>query len=131
MKSVHYNRFHYKCTYTYTYLTGFSGVHVARSPVVCVMFCRSLFVLLSFFSFGHCVVCSLLLVIVLSVRFTDSDYPFDIFKLFLRTNHFGSLCLPLLPNTDHLQQIDNYVRGCTSQLSKSKTIYKFHKLVFN
>ena len=38
------------------------------------MFCRSLFVLLYFF----------LLVIVLSVllRYTDSDYPFGIYKLF-------------------------------------------------
>ena len=56
----------------------FSGVHVTRSLVLCLMFCRSLFVLLSFFfwplcclfffdirilitslvSCGHCVVCS-------------------------------------------------------------------------
>ena len=40
------------------------------------------------FSFGHCVVCPFvlfLLAIVLSVllRFSDSDYPFGIFKLFL------------------------------------------------
>jgi hypothetical protein len=35
----------------------FSGVHVARSLVLCVMFWRSSFVLLSFFSFDHCVVC--------------------------------------------------------------------------
>jgi hypothetical protein len=42
-----------------------------------VMFCRSLFVPLSF-----------CLVIVLSVLwFTDSDYPFDIFKLFLRNKY--------------------------------------------
>ena len=34
----------------------FSWVRVIRSLVLCVMFCRSLFVLLSFF-FGHCVVC--------------------------------------------------------------------------
>jgi hypothetical protein len=48
----------------------FSGVRVARSVVFCVVFCRSLFVLLA---------------IVLSVlRFTDSDYPFGIFKLFLQ-----------------------------------------------
>ena len=33
----------------------FSGVRVTQSLVLCVMFCRSLFVLL-FFSFGHCVV---------------------------------------------------------------------------
>jgi uncharacterized membrane protein len=48
----------------------FSGVRVTQSLALCVMFCRSLFVLLA---------------IVLSVllRFTDSDYPFGIFKLFL------------------------------------------------
>ena len=42
---------------------GLSGVHVTRYLVLCVMFCRSLFVLF-------------LLAIVLSVllRFTDSDY---------------------------------------------------------
>jgi len=41
------------------------------------MFCRSLFVLLSFF----------LLAIVLSVllEFTDSDYPFSIFKLIIHS----------------------------------------------
>ena len=44
----------------------FSGVRVTRSLVLCIMLCRSLFVLLYFF----------LLVIVLSVRlrFTDTDY---------------------------------------------------------
>jgi hypothetical protein len=57
----------------------FFDLHVLITPLV---------------SFGHCVVCSLvyrfwlpiwyLLVIVLSVLwFTSSDYPFDIFKLFL------------------------------------------------
>jgi len=53
----------------------FSGVCVARSAVFCVVFCRSLFVPLSFF----------LLTIVVSVllRFVDSDYLFGIFKLFL------------------------------------------------
>jgi hypothetical protein len=51
---------------------GFSGVRVARSLVLCVVLC--IFLLLLF-----------LLVIVLSVclRFTDSDYPFGIIKLFL------------------------------------------------
>jgi hypothetical protein len=50
----------------------FSEVRVTRSLVLCVLFCRSLFVLF-------------LLVIVSSVlRFTDSDYPFGIFKLFSR-----------------------------------------------
>ena len=50
---------------------NFSWVRVARSLVFCVVFCRSLLVLF-------------LLAIVLSVRrFTDSDYPFGIFKLLI------------------------------------------------
>ena len=72
---------------------GFSRVPVARSLVVCVMFCTSAFV---FSSFGHCVVCPItirgfvlplwyLVAIVLSVqlRFTVSYYVFGIFKPFL------------------------------------------------
>jgi hypothetical protein len=49
-----------------------SGVRVIRSLVLCIMYCGSLFVLF-------------LLAIVLFVLllFTDSDYPFGIFKLFL------------------------------------------------
>ena len=60
-------------------------------PLCCLFFCP--------FSFGHYVVCSFvlfLLAIVLSVLlFTDYDYPFSIFKLFLQNlqlvihrNHF-------------------------------------------
>jgi hypothetical protein len=47
-------------------------VRMTRSLVLCVVFCRSLFVLN-------------LLVIMLSILrwFTDSDYPFGFFKLFL------------------------------------------------
>ena len=47
-------------------------VRVTQSLVLCVMFCRSLFVLF-------------LLAILLFVlpQFADSDYPFGIFKLFL------------------------------------------------
>ena len=51
-------------------------VHVARSLVVCVMFCRSLFFLLYLFSFGHCIVYPYSI-------FKASGYPFAIFKLFL------------------------------------------------
>ena len=49
------------------------GVRVTQSLVLCVMFCRSLFVLLS---------------IVLSVLhwFMDSDDPFGIFKFFLNSD---------------------------------------------
>ena len=70
----------------------FSGVHVA--PVFRAMFCRSSFVLLSFFSFDHWVGYTstiygfwiplwYLVAIVLPVllRFTASDYLFGIFKL--------------------------------------------------
>jgi hypothetical protein len=72
----------------------FRGSYYSIFSFIC-MFCRSLFVLLYFFSFGHCVVCSssiyrfwlplwYLVFIVLSVllRYTDSDYSFGILKLF-------------------------------------------------
>ena len=53
------------------FILSFHGVHVAQILVFCVVFCRSLFVLF-------------LLSIVLSVlRFTVSEYPFDIFKFFV------------------------------------------------
>ena len=58
-------------------LPMFSGVRVTRFLVLCVMLCRSLFVLF-------------LLAIVLSVlRFTDSDYPFGIFTPFFSFLYFG------------------------------------------
>ena len=55
----------------------FNGVRITQSQVFCVMFCRSLFVLLSFFYWPLC--CLLLL-------FTDSDCPFGIFNLFYSSN---------------------------------------------
>jgi len=59
-----------------------SEVRDARSLVFCVVFCRSLVILLSFF----------LLAIVLSVlRFTDSDCPFGIFKLFCQQHRNGEI----------------------------------------
>ena len=56
------------------FIPVYSGVQVVRSLTFCVIFCRLLFVLFP-------------LVIVLSVllRFTNSDYPFGIFKLFFKT----------------------------------------------
>ena len=60
----------------------FSGIPVTRSLVLyvgfvdrCLSFCT--------FYFGHCVVCS-------SSIYTDSDYPFGIFKLF--TVHVYTVC---------------------------------------
>jgi hypothetical protein len=60
-----------------------SGVRVTRSLVLCV-FCRSLFVLLA-------IVLSLL-------RYTDSDYPFGIFKFF--SKHRGLTACVVRPYMD-------------------------------
>ena len=56
------------------FTAAFSGVRVTRSVVLCVCFVDR-----------RCPFVLFLLVIVLSVplRYTDSDYPFGIFKLFL------------------------------------------------
>ena len=51
---------------------GFSGVSVTRSLVFCVMLCRSLIVLFLF------------AIVLYDLRCTASDYPFGIFKLFLK-----------------------------------------------
>ena len=60
-------------------LPVFSGVRVARSLDVCIIFCGSLFVLLSCFSY-HFLLANVLSIVL---RFMASDYPFGIFKLFL------------------------------------------------
>ena len=53
-------------------LTLFSGIHVARSLVFCIMLCRSLFVILA--------------IAWSALRFPTSDYPFRILNfLFLQT----------------------------------------------
>ena len=77
----------------------FSGVRVTRSSVLCVCFVDRC---LSFctFSFGHCVVCSSSSIwhqksINQINRYTDSYYPFGIFKLFLIKNLLLSLLLLL------------------------------------
>ena len=73
----------------------FSGVRFAQSLVFCVMLCRSLFILLSFFVFSlYCMSFDLRLLITLLVssiyvfwlplwclRFTPSDNPFGILDL--------------------------------------------------
>ena len=57
----------------------FSVVRVVRSLVFCIMFCRSLFVLLSFF---------VAIVLYVILRYTDSDDPFGIFKFFATGSTF-------------------------------------------
>jgi hypothetical protein len=88
---------------TSVFTSCFRGVRVAQSLVFFEVFCRSLFVLLSF---GHCIVCSpygfwlplcYLLVIVLSVLLTAYDYPFVIFwSLYCLSFDLGLLITPLL-----------------------------------
>jgi hypothetical protein len=68
----------------------FSEVCVARSFVFCVMFCRSLFVLLSFFFWPLC-----------CLWCTKSDYHFGIFKLFLR--FLCEIIIPLTKTTKLMQ----------------------------
>jgi hypothetical protein len=68
----------------------FIDVPVTRSLVLCVFFCRSLFVLFHF-PFGYCVVLYLL-------RFMDSDYPFGIFKLFLQEVYAQGITLHFITN---------------------------------
>ena len=51
--------------------TDFSGVRVTRSFIFCIVFCRSLFVLLA-------ILFSVLL------RLTDSEYPFGVLWMLLK-----------------------------------------------
>ena len=87
---------------TSEFTSCFRGVRVAQSLVFFEVFCRSLFVLLSF---GHCIVCSpygfwlplcYLLVIVLSVLLTTYDYPFVIFWPLYCLSSLQLMITPLL-----------------------------------
>jgi hypothetical protein len=64
----------------------FSGVCFTRSLVLCVFLVDCSFVLLSFFFW---------VIVLFVLRFTDSDYPFDIFKLFFYLDeiHVDFTCL--------------------------------------
>ena len=65
---------------------GFSGDRVSASFVLCVCFVDR-YLSFSSFSFDHCVVWPSIYGFWLSLwylKFTDSDYPFRIFKLFLQ-----------------------------------------------
>ena len=87
---------------TSEFTSCFRGVRVAQSLVFFEVFCRSLFVLLSF---GHCIVCSpygfwlplcYLLAIVLSVLLTTYDYPFVIFWPLYCLSSLQLMITPLL-----------------------------------
>ena len=59
---------------TPVFTLGFSGIHIARSLVFYVVLCRRLFVQTN--------VLFLLAIMFSVLRFTASDYPFDINKLY-------------------------------------------------
>ena len=70
---------------THEFTPVFSRVHVTRSLVLCVMLCRSLFVL-----------CLLAIMLSVLLRFTDTGYPFGIFNLFLEEYCLiGCVCLAM------------------------------------
>ena len=75
----------------------FSGVRVARSLVLCAVFCRSLFVLLSFFF------CSLFFY-DLRILIT----PFGYFKLFLKCFCMNLVCVVWLLYTVNLSRTDTF-----------------------
>jgi hypothetical protein len=62
----------------------FSGIRITGSLVLCVMVCRSLFILLFFFVWSSSVL----------LRFTDADHPFGIFKLFITPPLFINVHVP-------------------------------------
>ena len=76
----------------------FSGVRVASSLVIC--------------SVSQIIVCAFLLfpftIVLSALRFTDFDYPFGIFKLFLGNVR---LCASQLKDNWQQHQINNIVRG--------------------
>ena len=83
-----------------------SGVRVTRSLVLCVIFCRSFFVLLA--------------IVLFVLRFTDSDYPFGIFKLCLTYSltmaqkeiRFGKLThsnIPIVNLPSHIESLRIYL----------------------
>jgi hypothetical protein len=57
----------------------FNGVRVTRSLVLYVSFCRSLFV-------RPFVIFLFAILLFVLLQYTDSDYPFDIFKLFFQNS---------------------------------------------
>ena len=77
-------------------ILGFSGIFVTRSLVFCVVFYRSLFVRLSFFSFGHCVVCP--------SPIYGFWYPFGICNLLLPPAHRHLSLTTTHPYTFHTNQ---------------------------
>ena len=116
---------------------------VVRSFAFCIVFCRSLFVLLSFF-FCHCVVCSsliygfwlllwYLLVIVLSVLlwFTASDYSFGIFWSLCCLFFFDLrlLITPLVSSNSSLNFYDQLTPNTLPKFALSSSSVSFKEVL--
>jgi len=85
----------------------FSGVRVTQSLILCVMFCRSLFILLSFFFWPLC---------CLYFDCTNSDYHFDIFKLFFQ----GTLFIGGHNSMFYIKVMVHFDKYSSNQLNKQK-----------
>ena len=77
----------------------FSGVRVARSLVFCVMFCRSFFVLLSFFCWTSCCMSSDLRILITSLVSLNSTWLYCVghllYLLFIIAvmHHIAMICV--------------------------------------
>ena len=100
--------------------SGFTGVRVAQSIVFCIMFCRSLFILLFIFH----------LTSVLSVlRFTASDYHFNSFKLVM-TSYKGFTHVSKMPKSFIKYLIGIFVRGGSRGDAPGARPLKLEKILF-
>ena len=83
---------------------AFSEVRVTRSLVLHVCFVDRC---LSFCTFSFAIVLSVLL------RYTDSDYPFGIFKFFFSQNYFFAIhSLLMLQNINHVHHNHLFCEYC-------------------
>ena len=86
------------------FIPSFKWGSCYSSLVLCIVFCRSLFVLLSLF-FGHCV-------LAVPLRFTDSDFPFGIFKLFFYEIYDSGVGIKAYINNESLSHSINTINKC-------------------
>ena len=114
----------------------FSGVRVTRSLVLCL-----------------CFVLFLLAIVVCSFRFMDSDYPFGIFKLFLKNSYkdssfvliqkniavFGNFCVWLIETLKNLKdksletewQLTSVTHSCANVRSWFAALFGYLRLNFD
>ena len=97
------------------------GVHVTRSLVLCVMFCRSLFVLLYFFFWPLC--CLFFLDLQIFIIY----YTFGIFKLFCQ--QYLSWTWRYTPQNKQQNQWDGTVEGDNNNKAMASERWLFALLI--